>query len=194
MDAGSILDFLPLLHIILPLFFLVVFAVVILIVVFTLRRATRQGGPLAGQPGQMGQMMGPGIMAQIQRAMDAGTPYPGQLEAQQYGPMGEATILDANELECVTKNRTLHYYRGRLVVDVRLPGVAPYRAPCEQWFPYSEWASISAGGVVPVRVHPQNLQLVFVDFAARQQGRAQKEQNERDAHARRQAELLRGGR
>jgi hypothetical protein len=37
---------------------------------------------------------------------------------------------------------------GALVLEVRLPGAAPYRAPCRQWFVFSKWLHISEGSVV----------------------------------------------
>ncbi len=131
-----------------------------------------------------------GVFAQLGRALAAGEPMPYQEETERIGLMGEATILDVTSLESVAKNRTMSYNLGSLVLDVRLPGVAPYRAPCKQWFIFSQWLHISQGEIVPVRVHPQNAQLVFVDIAERMRAKQSGQDADREAHLWRQAELL----
>jgi hypothetical protein len=157
----------------------VILAVVAVVVVFAFRKGfASQGGVGA-------------VFAKAERAMAAGTESPLQLEVERIGLVGEATVLDRNDLETVAKNRTMIYHDGSLVLEVRLPNVAPYRAPCRQWFIGSKWSSVSEGCVVPVRVDPRNAQVVFVDLAAGDRARDAAEAAERDRHARRQAELLR---
>jgi hypothetical protein len=167
MDPMSIV---PYLGVIISVAMFVILAVVALIVFFAFRKT--------------------GLLGQIGRALDAGSSMPGQIEVERNGRMGEATVLDRNDLETVAKNRTMIYHMGALVLEVRLPGFAPYRAPCRQWFIGSKWSHVSQGEVVPVRVDVQNPQIVFVDLAATDQRREYAERAEREAHARRQAELL----
>jgi hypothetical protein len=170
MDPVSIFDvarFLPLLIPIVIVVFLVIVGVILVIA-----------------------FRGTGVLGQLSRALAAGVASPQQIEVERIGVMGEATVLDCNELESVAKNRTMVYHMAALVLEVRLPGVAPYRAPCRQWFIGSKWMHISEGTVVPVRVDPRNAQIVFVDLAAMDRARENAEIAKREAHARRQAELL----
>jgi hypothetical protein len=184
MDVSSILNLVPLLSIILPIGILTLVVIILVVVGFTLRKK------LVGAGNTVAGTVTPGLFAQIGRAMAAGQPSPLQLEVERIGWIGEARILDRNDLETVAKNRTTVYYRCALVLEVHLPNTAPYRAPCEQWFVGSVSYSIDQGALVPVRVDPRNPQIVFVDLAAREQAKATAELADREAHARRQAELL----
>jgi hypothetical protein len=121
----------------------------------------------------------------------------GNLSAQERavlanGRVAEATILDRNEINTVAKNRTMVYTTYDFVLDVRLPGQPSYRAPCRQEFIGSESWGLTPDTVVPVRIDPANAQIVYIDRDARKQRALQSEAAEREAHARRQAELLRG--
>jgi hypothetical protein len=159
-------------------FVLLVLAIVAVIVVVAFRKGFADQGGVGA------------VFAKAGRVFEAGTESPLQQEVQRIGLIGEATVLDRNNLETVAKNRTMIYHDASLVLEVRLPNVAPYRAPCRQWFVSSKWMGISEGTVVPVRVDPRNAQVVFVDLAARDRAREAAEAAERDRHARRQAELL----
>jgi hypothetical protein len=105
------------------------------------------------------------------------------------GRPGEATILDTNVIESSEQKTILL----ALVVDVRLPGQAEYRAPVRQWFPrYVTWL-IKKGDVVPVRVDPNDPQLVYVDGDLALKRIQDQQAAARDEGERRQAALLRGG-
>lgn len=173
MDPSSVTDLVQYIGVIVPVFIAIFLGVVAIIVVFALRRS--------------------GALAQVGRAMAAGTASPQQVEVERSGRMGQATVLDRNDLETVAKNRIMVYHFGALVLEVRLPGMPPYRAPCRQWFISSKWSGVMNGSVVPVRVDPRDPQVVFVDLVAMDSARENAERAEREAHARRQAELLRGG-
>lgn len=171
MDATTIITILTgSIAILIPVVALVFLAVVAVIVVIVLRRS--------------------GALGQLDRALSAGNQSPREVDVLRGGRTGEATVLDRNELECVAKNRTVVYHRGALVLELRPPGYPPYRVPCEQWFVSSKWSAVAQGSVVPVRIDPRDPQVVFVDPDAIDRARAAAEQAERDAHARRQAELL----
>lgn len=105
------------------------------------------------------------------------------------GRPGEATIVDKNELERSEQKTILI----ALVVDVRVPGQAEYRAPVRQWFPrYVTWL-IKQGDVVPVRVDPNDPQIVFVDGDLALKRIQDQQAASREEGERRQAALLRGG-
>jgi hypothetical protein len=156
----------------------IILAVVAVIVVVAFRKGFKDQGGVGA------------VFAKAGRAIEAGTESALQQEVERIGLVGEATVLDCNDLETVAKNRTMIYHDASLVLEVRLPNVAPYRAPCRQWFISSKWSTVSEGSVVPVRVDPRNAQVVFVDLAARERAKEAAEAAERDRHARRQAELL----
>ena len=141
-------------------------------------------------------VVGVGVAAFAFRGRVFGNPwgFPAQqIEVERNGLLAQARILDCNDLETVAKGRsTVH--RCSFVFEVYLPNAAPYRVQCEQWVTgYALRGDAGQGNVVPVRVDPRNPQVVFIDISAIDYAKKKREAAEREAHARRQAELLAGG-
>ena len=117
-----------------------------------------------------------------------------QLRVLRRGDVGEATVLDRNELETTTTGgshtgrRIL--YRGSLVLEVRREGQPPYKAQCKQWFESSSWSFVHENAVVPVRIDRENPQRVFVDTEAKLKQLSDAHEAERARHAKRQDELM----
>lgn len=131
-----------------------------------------------------------GWASQVFDAVAAGNIPAAEAAVLANGWTAEATILDRNEIKSVAKNRTMVYHTYDFVLEVRLPDRPPYRVPCRQEMIGSLTFRVDQGKVVPVRVDPNNPQVVYVDREAIKQRALQAEAAERDAHARRQAELL----
>jgi hypothetical protein len=167
MDDVSLVSLVPIL---IPTVAFVILAIVAIVIYFAFR--------------------GQGVLGQIGKALAAGVASPQQIQVERTGLIGQAMVLDRMDVETVAKNRVMVYHMGALVLEVRLPGMQPYRAPCRQWFISSKWSAVMQGNVVPVRVDAQNPQIVFVDLEAIDRARDAAENAEREAHARRQAELL----
>ena len=162
---------------------IVTIAVPILIVVVV-------GIVLAVVLGKRGANSAPSVFAQMEHAMNAGTSSPQQQAVEQNGRIARALVLDVNQLESIAKgSRGALLLRCSLVLEVRIPGVAPYRVPCEQWFDAHVYYDL-ANTIVPVRIDPMNPQIVFVDVAAIAQAKQNAANADQEAHARYQAELL----
>ena len=119
-----------------------------------------------------------------------------QLRVLKHGTVGEATVLDRNELKTTTVGgshtgrRT--QYLGSLVLEVRREGQPAYRAQCQQWFDSSSWSHVAEGARTAVRIDRNDPQRVFVDTEAKLRELLAARDTERERHARRQAELLGG--
>ena len=79
-----------------------------------------------------------------------------------------------------------------LVLEVRLPGQAEYRAPCRQWVPRYIWWRIRANSVVPVRVDPNDARIVYVHVDDLMQQVFAEQAATKEAGEKRQEALLRG--
>ena len=108
------------------------------------------------------------------------------------GSVAEATVLDRNEvgLRSSGQHSLILFHLADLVLEVRPHGGASYRAPCRQEFVGSQWMDLKEGTVVPVRIDPSDPQLVYVDVDARAHADEAARRSDRDAHAKRQTELL----
>lgn len=131
-----------------------------------------------------------GWASQVTDAITAGNIPAHEAAVLANGTIGEATILDRMEVKRVAKNRTMIYTTWRFVLEVQLPGQAAYRAPCEQEFIGSESSLVLQGNAVPVRVDGASPQVVYIDRAALTQRAQTAHAADREAHAKRQAELL----
>jgi hypothetical protein len=154
-----------------------VFAVVVTVITLMMirRKAT---GSTAGWASQVFDAIAAGNIPAAERAVLAN------------GWTAEATILHRNDIKTTAKNRTMIYYLIDFVLEVRPPDRAAYRVQSRQEFIRSEAFRLTQGEPVPVRVDPNNPQVVYIDREARKQRALAAEAAERDAGARRQAELL----
>jgi len=119
-----------------------------------------------------------------------------QLRVLEHGEVGEATVLDRNELATTTSGgshtgRRIQYH-GSLVLEVRRDGQVPYRAQCKQWFESSSWSFVHETAKVPVRIDRANPQLVFIDTDAKLRELQAAGDSERARHAKRQDDLMKG--
>jgi hypothetical protein len=134
----------------------------------------------------------PVFVVRLDRKRFKGIPASRRRAVMKRGGTAEATVLDRNEVgvRSVGQHSSILYHLADLVLEVRPPGAASYRAPCRQEFIGSQWMDLQEGTIVPVRIDAADPQLVYVDIDARVRAEKTAREADREAHTKRQHELL----